>query len=702
VADAPSSVSHALPTVTSHTPASAVTAVLPEGPFPLTEAQREIWLAIQIADGATAAYNESVSLHCQGPLHVERFRNVVHEVIARHPILSAVFAPDGESQRIQSDMTIDIPQLDLSGYTDTDRTTAIEQLIARDAAYNFDIVHGPLLRITVVKLAPEHFQVVWTSHHLVCDGWSIGVLLHDIARLYTAQSRGSVAQLGPVFPFHHYVHFEADQQTTSAYQESLQYWLQQFTTIPPALELPTDRLHPRQRSYRASTVLKTFEGFLHQDLKRVAAQNRATLTSLLLAALKTLFFRLSGQIDMVVGLTAAGQLLIEDGALVGHCVNLLPIRSQPRGAVAFSDYLATIRRLVLDGYDHQQVTYGTLLPQLPLPRVPGRLPLVEVIFNVDRDSNALEFAGLECSVKSNPKQALNFDLFFNFSEGPRGLSVQCHYNTDIFDRATIEQWLAHLEALLQGIAHNPQQSLRTLPLLTELQRQQMLSAGHQTGRVSLYTPLVHQCFEARVESARDSIVATDALRSLTYDEINRQANQLAHHLRALDVGPDTVIGVYLEHATDVIRTVLAILKAGGAYLPLNPATSRDDLACMLEDSGASMVVTTKRLADVRPVPGHGVRSFFLDADATHLEQESDQNPTPQTDAEDLACVLYTSGSMDQPQSLQIPHRILANFFQAMQHEPDMSPQDVLLSLTSLSFDLADFEAFLRCGSLPQR
>ena len=360
-ADVPASVSQAALTVASPPPVPSASMTTPASPFPLTESQREIRLAIQIADGATAAYNESVSLHFNGPLHVECFRDAVHQVITRHPILLAVFSPDGESQQIRSETVIDMPLLDLSGHTDTDRKTAIDQLIARDAAYNFDIAHGPLLRITVLKLAPEHFQVVWTSHHLVCDGWSIGVLLHEIARLYAAQSRGSDAQLGPVFPFHHYAHREAEQKTTAVYEESLHYWQQQFTTIPPTLELPTDRPHPRQRSYRASTVVKVFEGSIHQDLKRVAARNRSTLTALLLAALKTLLYRLSGQTDLVVGVTAAGQLLVTDGALVGHCVNLLPIRSQPRGETTFSDYLTTVRRLVLDGYDHQQVTYGTLL-----------------------------------------------------------------------------------------------------------------------------------------------------------------------------------------------------------------------------------------------------------------------------------------------------------------------------------------------------
>lgn len=684
---------------TAVTPPTTPSVVKPESPFPLTEAQQEIWLAIQIADGATAAYNESVSLHFRGPLQVDRFRDAVHKVIARHPMLLAVFSPDGEWQRIQSEMVIDIAQLDLSRLTAADRKTAIDQLIARDAAYDFDLACGPLLRITVVKLAPEHFQVVWTSHHLVCDGWSTGVLLYEVARIYSAQSRSIAAQLGPVFPFHQYARRAAEQKITTAYQESLSYWRDQFSSIPPTLELPTDRPHPRQRSYRASTVSRVFEASIHQALKRAASQSRTTLTVLLLSALKTLFFRLSGQTDLVVGVTAAGQLLVEDGALVGHCVNLLPIRSQLSGETIFSDYLTTVRRLMLDGYDHQQITYGTLVSQLPLPRVPGRLPLVEVIFNVDRDSSNLEFAGLECSVESNPKQALNFDLFVNFSEGPRGLSVQCHYNTDIFDRSTIERWLAYLEALLKGIAQNPQQSLRALPLPIELQRHQILYEWHQTDPVFSITPLVHQLFETQIESSLDHIAATDSLRSLTYGELNRHANQLASHLSALGVGPDTVVGVYLERPTDASITVLAILKAGGTCLPLDPACPNDHLTFMIEDAAASVVVTTKRLVDLQPIPNNDVRCVFLDENTASLAQESDQNPAPHIDAESLACVLYTSGSRGQLQGVQIPHRTLVNFLLSMQSELGQSQQDILLSVISLSFSTADLEVFLRCGHI---
>ena len=323
-----------------------------------------------------------------------------------------------------------------------------------------------------------------------------------------------------------------------------------------------------------------------------------------------------------------------------------------------------------------------------------------MIFNVDRDSGALDFAGLECSVESNPKQTLNFDLFVNFSEGPRGLSLQCHYNTDIIERSTVEQWLAHLETLLTGIAHNPQQSLRELPMLSG--KPQMLDSWNQIERLYTLPPLVHQLFETQVESSCDHIVATDAIRSLTYGELNRHANQLAHHLRALGVGPDTAVGVYLDSSTDAMITVLAILKAGGAYLLLDPDHSSDRLAFMLEDSNASIVVTTKGLTDLQPLPNNDIGSVFLDANTASLIQESDQNPTPQTNAEHCACMLYTSGSTDHPTGVQIPHRILVDFLLSMQHELGLSPQDMLLSVTSLSFDIADLEVFLRCGQIPQR
>src|SRR6185295_9343564 len=393
------------------------------GRFQLTEAQKEIWLAAQMGGSAAIAYNESLSLQFNGSFDVELFRLAAREVVQRYPILLARISEDGQWQEVGPDTRFDIPLIEVSGLSETDRNSELVALADREGSEPFDLVAGPLLRARIFRVTSRHHVVTWTAHHIVCDGWSSGLLVSELSRIYSALKQGEQPILDVTVPFQEYA--QEVRGDSSSSREALAYWKEQFTELPTPLDLPTDRPRPPVRSARASTVKRGFEPALLQSLKRTAGQQRTTMVVLLMAGLKTLLHRLTGQTDVVIGLGVAGQALTGKTCLVGHCVNLLPIRTQLRPDASFQENLGAIKKHVLDAYDHHQCTLGSLLQHISVPRNPKRAPLVEVIFNVDRDPGSAEFHDVDFFCERNAKHALHFDLFFNFVEGPRGLYVEC-------------------------------------------------------------------------------------------------------------------------------------------------------------------------------------------------------------------------------------------------------------------------------------
>ncbi len=447
--------------------------------FPLTEAQKEIWLAAQMGGAAPVAYNESLKLEFRGPFDARLFREAVSQAVHRHPILLASISEDGEWQRLPDNGNLDLPLDDLSGRSEQEQQRLLTEIAGRESSVPFDLSTGPLLRVRLIKLASDHHAVMWTAHHIVCDGWSGGVLVNDLASIYSALRQGAAPKLESPVPFREYV--QLSRPESPAAQEALAYWRRQFASPPAALDLPTDRPRPAVRSAKAATFTKRFDPALYQSLRRLAGEQRTTMVALLMAAMKTMLHRLTGQTDLVIGLPLAGQAVTGNHCLVGHCVNLLPIRTKMQPEASFLDNLATVKRNVLDAYDHHQCTIGTVLQHVPVPRDAGRPPLVEVMFNVERDLSSVSFDHVSFSCERNPKRALHYDFFFNFVEGTGELSVECDYNIDLFDEATISRWLARYETLLQGVVVTPAGSLSALPIIPEDERRELmaLAAGRR-------------------------------------------------------------------------------------------------------------------------------------------------------------------------------------------------------------------------------
>jgi amino acid adenylation domain-containing protein len=659
-------------------------------PFPLTEAQNEIWLATQMSPDAALGYNESLKFDFRGDFDVDLFRAAVRQLLQRHPMLLATFSKDGKWQQIDSDLTVDVPLRDFSGEGEAAQERKVATIIDEAVSEPFDLTAGPLLRVSIARLSDEHHVVIWTAHHIVCDGWSGGLLVSELARIYSASKQGTAPALESPSSFREYARTALGE--SSGAESQMAYWRGQFSELLPPLDLPADRPRPLVRSGRASTAKRGLPAFLHKQLKRVAGQQRTTMVVVLMTGLRTLLYRLSGQRDIVIGLGVAGQAISGKSCLVGHCLNLLPIRTLLHEEESFLENLAAVKKGVLDAYEHHAETLGGILQNLRIPRSTGRPPVVEVIFNVDRDPGSESFIGLEFKCERNPKRALHFDLFFNFVEGPNGLCVECDYNTDLFDATTIDRWLGHYQTLLESISTNPSETLEKLPILTPVEARQLTVEWNDT-RVEYDNPdTLNRWFESQVEKTPHAQAVTFEGRNLTYRELNQRANQLARFLKKLGVGPNVLVGLFTERSIEMVVGVFGILKAGGAYVPVDPEYPADRVSFMLQDAGAPVLLLQGHLADRLPRQEHA-RLIPLDQDWELIAREDTANLPCSTSPDDLAYMIYTSGSTGTPKGALNAHRGICNRLAWMQAQYQLTGADTVLQKTPFSFDVSVWEFF---------
>jgi amino acid adenylation domain-containing protein len=659
---------------------------------PVTDSQMEIWLAAHLSPEASCAYNESFTLHLRGSLDTGALTASIQEVIARHDALRATFNEKGDRLLIHPTLTMDLPLLDLSSKSREARDAEIGRMVSDDARLPFDLINGPLIRIRLVKLEEQHHLVLVTTHHMICDGWSTNVILDELAKLYSAKCQGLRCELPRPMRFGDYARNQAELYQTPDGRKIEEFWAKQFSTPALLLDLPTDRPRPSVRTFRGATERRRIGGSIYREIKRAGAQQKCTLFATLLGGFQFLLSRLSGQDDIVVGIPAAGQSLLDGQTLVGHCVNFLPVRCPVVSSSTAKESLAQVKRVLLDAYEHQNYTYGRLVRKLGLRGDPSRLPLTEVQFNLERVGAGSSFAGLEGDVDPNPKSFVNFDLFLNVIETDDGLVLDCDYNSDLFDRETIQRWLGHYQTLIEGLASDANQTVARLPLLTEAERNRILVEWNRTEEEYPRTRPIHQLFEEQVARAPKRVAAVFGETSLTYTELNAKANQLARYLQKLGVGPNVLVGIYLDRSLEMIVGLLGILKAGGAYLPLDPGHPKDRLAFILEETGVPLLVTKEKLG-VDLAPGKA-RAVCLDADRDLIAHESGADLPPKTGSGDLAYVIYTSGSTGKPKGVEITHRAAVNLLCSMRRIPGIEAGDALLAVTTLSFDIAALELFL--------
>jgi amino acid adenylation domain-containing protein len=658
---------------------------------PLTESQLEVWLSDQLADEASCSYNESFSLHLRGNLNVAALKRTLEAVVLRHDALRATFGGEGDLQKFAVEVKVDVPTVDLTAQEPGDQKMRLRQIVEDDAHLPFHLNTGPLFRAQLVKMGIEHHILIFTAHHIVCDGWSTNVLLDELSQAYNAINGGKGWNLPAPMPFADYANSQVKFTSSPEGMNVEHYWLEQFKQPAPLLNLPVDRARPPIKEFRGATHRTKIDAESYNRIKKFGASQKCTLFVTLLAGFQILLSRLTGQDDIVVGIPTAGQSLLDDVVLVGHCVNFIPLRGRLAGNPTGAEFLAQMRQTVLAGYEHQNYTYGRLVRKLALQRDPSRLPLTEVQFNLERVGGKLHFDGLEAEADPNPKSFVNFDIFLNVMESKDGLTLDCDYNTGLFDEETIARWLEHYKVLLEGMAANVNSPLSALPLLSEFDLRQ-LSEWNDT-RVERPTGLtVHDLFEAQATATPDSVAVIFGSTQFTYSELDRRANQLAHYLRKLGVKPGERVGVFVERNIEMLVALLGTLKAGGAYVPIDPTYPPARLRFVLDDARASVVLTQAALT--KEWSFGDAQVVQLDKDWELIARGDTARPSRIATPDELAYVIYTSGSTGNPKGVEIPHRAVVNLLQAMLVKPGLAKTDVLAAVTTLSFDISVLELFL--------
>ena len=659
---------------------------------PTTQSQREIWTATRMGEEASLAFNESSSLHLRGDLDVAALRVAVQALIARHEALRTTFSSDGMTLCVTAEALSDLPLVDFTGLEEAERAAKLGTLLRREVEASFSLEQGPLFRAKLVRTALQDHVLVMTAHHIVCDGWSTAVLLQDLAALYGAAKRNEVPELKAPCPFSAFAHEQRVHVATEEHRRGEVYWTSQFDGPTPVLELPTDTPRPALRTYASLREDIVLPKDLVERLKKTGARAGCSFFAVLLSAFEVLLHRLSGQEDIVVGVPAAGQVTGDYEGLVGHCVNTLPIRAHIDATQPFATLLKAQRTAVLDAFEHQAHTLGSLLEKLAVQRGPSRPPLVQVLFNLDQalPADALRWDGLEVEFSMNPRRFENFELFVNAVEKSGAVVFECQYNTGLFRPETIRRWFSSLQVLLEGVAEDPEQAVAGLPILSS-HEQTELAAWNDTVRDYPSELCAHELIERQVDLTPEAtaIVCGDA--TIGYRDLDARANRLARRLRALGVTKDVLVGLYLERSIDMVVALLAVLKAGGAYVPLDPAFPSGRIAFMVSDAQPLVIVTETALRDA--LPAHDAKVLCLEDDAG-VDHGSDARLERQSTPESLAYVIYTSGSSGKPKGVELPHRAVVNFLWSVAREPGLEASDVLLAVTTLSFDIAVLELFL--------
>jgi amino acid adenylation domain-containing protein len=679
-------------TPVDHDPFSGETAPIV---LPLTDAQQEVWVAAQMGAEASLVYNECIPLRLVGPLSLPSLDAALQRLASRHEALRATFAADGEKQFVAPVGHIPLIFSDASSLDAQARDRAIGAAIEAQRGTPFDLANGPLARVHLVREAETSHVLVFAVHHLVCDGWSFAILLRELGALYTADRHGIEALLPDPMSYREFVQQASERPAEREKSEA--FWIRQFAGAAPTLDLPTDRPRPRSKSYRGSHTFLQIDAARYAALKRSGARHGCSMYVVLLAAWQTLMHRLTAQSDVVVGIPVAAQTSLENTNLVGHCVQMLPLRTAVDPHASIAAQLRAAREALVRAFEHQTVTFGRVVGAMGSVRDASRTPLLATVFNVDRAGAAPHFVGLIVERLVAARLAVNFDLGLDIADSGADLAVECMYNADLFDASTIVRWLDAYRLLLDSFASNPETAIAHAPILTAGERERLERWGEPSATFPVRC--LHEQFEAQAARTPDAIAVRCAEVTLTYAALNARANRLARHLRTLDVGRDVLVGLWMDRSADLLVAILGSLKAGGAYLPIEPAYPAERVRFMLQDARPPVVITTAAMRESLPATAAAV--VAIDAEPA-LERYSDENVSSGVSPRHLAYVIYTSGSTGQPKGTAVEHRQVSRLFAATKPWFEFSDRDVWTLFHSPAFDFSVWEiwgALLHGGRL---
>ncbi|MGF1482019.1 MAG: amino acid adenylation domain-containing protein [Cyanophyceae cyanobacterium] len=645
--------------------------------LPLSFAQQRLWFLEKLA-GNRAAYNIPIALQLKGTLQVAVLEKALNHVIKRHEVLRTHF-PSIESSPVQ----VINPHLDL--------TLPVEESpfplppspfpsIHQEAQTPFDLAQGPLLRVKLLRLAPEKHVLLLTMHHIIADGWSLGILVRELSVLYRAFSNNQPSPLPPLsIQYADFAVWQRQYLQGEVLETQLDYWKQHLKGAPPLLELPTDRPRPSGQSFSGRSAPFSLGKDLTASLRTLSQQAGTTLFATLLAALGILLSRYSQQQDLVIGTPIANRNRQELEPLIGFFANTLALRLNLSGNPRFQKFLEQVKQSTLDAYAHQNLPFERLVEELQPERSLSYSPLFQVMFALQNAPlGDLALPGLSLHELETPSVTTKFDLTVSLRETAAGLAGKWEYSSDLFDAATIRALIGHYQNLLGAIVEHPEERVANLPLLGEAEREQLLLAWQVSEEDA--PQCLHQRFEEQVERTPDAVAVVYGEQKLTYRALNARANQLAHYLQTLGVGPDVLVGICVERSMDMVIALLGILKAGGAYLPLEPTYPQEYLQKIVAATEVSMVLSQ---------PGAKVPTpLLIDLDWDKVAQHSQENPANEATPESLACVIYSA-----QRGIAVAHAAMSDRLCWLQAQLALSQSDVVLQQAALAQEVAVGEIF---------
>nr|AEH26540.1 amino acid adenylation domain protein [uncultured Acidobacteria bacterium C5] len=633
--------------------------------FPMSEAQRQLWLLAKMSDEGANAYNDPAVVTVEGAIDLDALASALTHVVSRHESLRTTVDPLEDRLIVHAPAPITPAYIDVSMTTDPDR-----EVRAHLEQFNrtlIDFVNGPVFTATLLKVAEQRHVLVLGSHHLLTDGLSMLNVINELNASYVARRRGELPALASPLQYRDFVRWHDDQASAPAMKAHEEYWLRQCTEPPAPADVPADRPRPAVKTFNGAVRQLEIDKALVSRATKLAGSRGYTPFMLLLAVYDLLLHRLSGQERIVVGCPSAGRGLERGDSVVGYCAHLLPIittvPASSSSRLTFAEHLRRVRGTLLDAFQHQDYPFARLLNKLALKRDISRTPLISTIFNLERPSFESLEGGLTLGRRERQVTFARMDLTLTANVFDSGVVLECDYNTDLFDAATIDRLLMHYRTLLESVVEHPDADVHALPLLDESMRLQHLRSWNES-EPQIVDRLVQQLFESQAAQQPDAIAVCERRPGgdrRTYRALNERANQLAHVLRRSGIGPEQRVGVYLERSVDLFVALLGILKAGAAYVPIDPAYPAARVEQIQNDAQIAMLVTKQdRLAGLPAPPGS---ICCLDRDSDRLDAESTANPAVAVDLDNPAYVIYTSGSTGRPKGVVVLHRGLTNYLQ---------------------------------------
>ncbi len=671
--------------------------------LPLSYAQQRLWFLDRLG-GSSSEYNITSVLRMKGELDGEALEKTINTIVSRHESLRThIEEREGEAvQVIEREKRIELRVEDLSGMREEEREEAVKREQREEARRAFDLGRGPVLRMRLLKVGEGEHIMLRTMHHIASDGWSEEVFNRESRELYEAYSEGRENPLKPLeVQYADYALWQRKWEEDGGLRGGLAYWREQLAGIPERLELPMDRGRPAMQSFEAELCQESLSREQTRALKKLSQSQQATLYMVMLAGFGVLLSRYSGQEDIVVGSPIANREEGELEELIGFFVNTLAMRVRVRGEKRIGEMIGEVRRVALEGYEHQEVPFERVVEELAPERSLNTTPVFQVIFalqNVGRERGRMK--GLEIEEMEGAELRVRFDLELHAWEIEGEMGFYWLYNRDLFDRWRMEQMGRHYVRVLEAMAADAQEMIGSIELLGEEERRQILEEWNETEAKYPKEKCVHELFEEQVKKSAGAIALIDERQSLTYGELNVRANRLAHHLRRSGVGPDARVAICLERSVEMVVALLGVLKAGGAYVPLDPAYPLERLAYMLEDSAPAVILThaqaSAKVGMLLARAIEGARVIDLEVDAGCWADERGTNPDMTSkglDSRHLAYVIYTSGSTGRPKGVAMPHLPLVNLIRWQTANSAGTASQRSLQFAALGFDVAFQEIF---------